>query len=183
MKPKIFVGIAIMLSILVAGLILVLGFSSDAILPVSLLIFLLAFSALTIYVARGSLEGKVFIAIAMLTLLALSTTFYLTSLKTYHEVVNTYGTLDSSPEIQLIQSQNDYYLAYADYLNHIISEYQARSKTLEAQLNILQKLELAQQQANIAPPTPTITPVPVTNPPETSYITYPVQESNEGNDE
>jgi len=55
-------------------------------------------------------------------------------MKTYYDVVNKYGTPDNSPEIRLMQSQIDYYTAYASYLNQTILQYQSQSAIMENKL-------------------------------------------------
>jgi len=188
MKPKVYVAIALMLSILVAGLILILGLSKSTLLPIYLIIFFAIIIVLFIFSARESLQDNAVTIGIVLMLIALSATLYLTNLKTYYDIVNTYSNPDSAPEIKLLQSQNDYYYAYANYLNQSILVYQDRIKQLEAQLSELQKLELANQlatanqQTNIASASTQVQ-TAVTNPTETSYISSAVQEQNEGQDE
>jgi uncharacterized protein involved in propanediol utilization len=148
MKPKVFVGIALMLSILVAGLILIFGFVSTVMLPVYLLSFLLIFFAIAIISMRTSLEDKILITSVILILLSISATMFLTNLRTYYDVANEYSNPESVPEIQLLQLENQYYSEYANYLNLKVSEYQMQIKAEETQLAVLDKLrqELIDQQ-------------------------------------
>jgi hypothetical protein len=173
MKPKIYVAIALILSILVAGVILLLGLSNKSLLPAYLLLFILTIFAISVIILRDMMQNKLVIASIVLVLIAISATFYLTNLRTYHDIVKEYGNSANSPEITLMQSENDYYSAYADYLNQMITQYQDQNKMLETKLAELEKLKLAQiqaQQQQMA--TPVIEPITEIIPPETSYITY-----------
>ena len=161
MKPKLFVGMSIMFAILVAGIILVLGLSSHTMLPVYLLSFFLAFFAVCTFLIREALGEKILVASVILVLLAISTTMFLVNLKMYHEVLNEYGNPSTTPEIELMQLQNQYYLEYANYLNIKVSEYQMKIAAEQVQLIELNKLkqELT-QSGNIAPDNTSQTTVP-----------------------
>ena len=82
MKPKIFVGFAIMLAILAAGTIIVLGLSSNVMLPAYLLLFFIVFIAVCLFLIKELLGEKIVIAGALLVLFAISATMLLVNLKT-----------------------------------------------------------------------------------------------------
>jgi len=173
MKPKTYVAIALMLSVLVAGTIIVLGLSSRVLLPIYLVLFFIAFFAVGVFITRKLLEDKIFITCIMLLILAISAASFLVSLKTYHEIINTYGNPDSSPEISLMQTENTYYSTYADYLTQRIALNQE-------QYNVLKNKLLQEQQQGIIPTDlSTTTQISI---PESSYTTYSDQISSEGND-
>jgi hypothetical protein len=175
MKPKIFVAVALMLSVLVAGLILIFGYSSNVILPVYLLAFLLIFSAMNIYVLRNSLTDKIIMTSILLILLSISATLFLTNLKVYHEIINKYASPEQSSEISLMQSQNEYYSVYTSYLNQEISAYQNQTKIMENKLEELKRLQLekAQQKTVVTVVTP-----PVETAPQIEYVYYPYNEND-----
>jgi hypothetical protein len=139
MKPKVFVAIALMLSLLVVGIILIYGYSSNTLLPVYLFSFLILFFAITVFI-RKPLEDKIFLASIIFIIIAISATLFLTNLKMYYDIVNEYGNPDTSTEISLMQEENEYYSAYANYLGQRVVEYQTQSKLLESQLTELKKL-------------------------------------------
>jgi len=186
MKPKIYAGIALMLALLVAGMILILGLARDALLPIYLLIFFLIYSAIGIFAMRKSLDDKIFAACIIMVIISISGTFYLTSLKSYHQVINLYGNPDNSPEISLMQAENTYYSVYADYLNQIVLQYQSNNKILENQLTQLKQLKLdqAMQQAVLSTSYNNSNNVssPLIIVPETSYITYSYPDNGGVND-
>jgi hypothetical protein len=182
MKPKTFVAIALMLSSLVAGLIVVLGYASRKFLPVDLLIFLSIFCAITIFITRNMLEDKVFTASVILMLVAISATFYLTNLKTYYDVVNEYGNPESSPEISLMEAENTYYSAYAQYLVQSTLLYQDQSKAMKAKLTELQRLQLEQALAQQEVVAPVLVPVEEIVP-EPEYVYYYYENEGEEDDD
>ena len=152
MKPKIFVGFAIMLAILAAGTIIVLGLASNVMLPVYLLLFFIVFIVILLFLIKELLGEKIVIAGALLVLFAISATMLLVNLKTYHEVLSEYGNPNNVPEIQLLQLENNYYSEYANYLNTKISEYQMLIDTAGIQLAALDQLKQAmvQQQSSVS---------------------------------
>lgn len=153
MKPKVFVLISLMLSILVAGLILILGYASDTLLPLYLVAFLIVFVIVTMLLLKSLFTDKMFVVmIIMLILLAMSLALLLTNLKNYYDVVNFYEDSNNLDELNQMQSQIDYNLAYVDYLNQEIIAYKAQSKSMQDQLTGLKRLQLEQaiQQYNDA---------------------------------
>jgi hypothetical protein len=192
MKPKTYVAIALMLSILVAGIILITGLSGEVLLPVYLLIFFLIYSAIVIIISQKQLEDNIFAACILLVFLSISATFFLISIKTYNDVVNEFGNPDNSPEISLMQTENNYYSIYADYLNQIILQYQSNNKIIENQLVQLKQLRLdqamqlaikqtqepASQQTSFDNGTQQVIIVP-----ETSYMTSSSIDNAGGNDD
>jgi hypothetical protein len=159
MKPKVFVAIALMLSLLVVGIILIYGYSSNTLLPVYLFSFLILFFAITVFITRKPLEDKIFLASIIFIIIAISATLFLTNLKMYYDIVNEYGNPDTSTEISLMQEENEYYSAYANYLGQRVVEYQTQSKLLESQLTELKKLELERIQQDIVVPEEIIAPI------------------------
>jgi hypothetical protein len=192
MKPKTYFAIALMLSILVAGIILITGLSGEVLLPVYLLIFFLIYSAIVIIISQKQLEDNIFAACILLVFLSISATFFLISIKTYNDVVNEFGNPDNSPEISLMQTENNYYSIYADYLNQIILQYQSNNKIIENQLVQLKQLRLdqamqlaikqtqepASQQTSFDNGTQQVIIVP-----ETSYMTSSSIDNAGGNDD
>jgi hypothetical protein len=163
MKPKIFVAIALMLSILVAGLIIIVGFSSKVLLPIYLLLFLLVFFAIGIYVMRDLLTDKIIIAGIIVVILSISVALFMTNLKNYYDATSEYTNPQASSEINLMQSQNDYYLAYAEYLGQRISEYQNQTSMMENKLKEMKRLRLETTQQEVVvttpPPVETVQPI------------------------
>jgi len=200
MKPKIYVAIALMLALLVAGVIIILGISTSALLSVYLLLFFLIYSAIAIISMRKVLENKIFAACIILILLSISATFFLTSLKSYNVALKVYGDANNAPEISLMQTENTYYSVYADYLNQIVLQYQSNNKILENQLTQLKQLRLdqamqqailqGQQQALLQTQQQTLQQELLANAtsqvitvPETSYITYSYPNNGGVNDD
>ena len=184
MKPKLFVLIALMLSILVAGIILILGYATRNLLPLYLLVFMLIFFAVNIFLLKNDLTNRIIIiGSIILVLIVISSTLFLTSLKTYYDVVNEYGNFENSVELNQMQLENDYYLAYAEYLDQRISEYKNQSKLMENQLAQLKNIsmEQLQLQQNI-PIIPIEEIVPTVS--EVTYDTYyPERDYGEGEDD
>ncbi|MGV8086944.1 MAG: hypothetical protein ACP5N1_04905 [Candidatus Woesearchaeota archaeon] len=161
MKPKIFVLIALMLSLLAIGIILIVGYANSTLLPLYLIIFLLAFFALNMFFLKDNFTEKtLIIAGIILVLLTISSTLLLTNLKTYYDVSSQYD-FENSEEFIQTQLDTDYYLAYANYLNERVIEYNNKTKLMENQLAELKKIELEQlkQETIIVPPPEEINPI------------------------
>jgi len=177
-EPKIYVAAALMIAILVAGLIIITGLSSSASLFTYLVSFLLIYSSACIYIARNILGNKIILASILLFILALSIVFFLSSYRAYQDIS---GKYNNSAEISLMQSQNDYYMTYANYLNQSIMMYQNQTRAMENQLAELQRLKASQAQQTkqdvFIPSAPQITV------PETSYINYSTKGREDGNDD
>lgn len=169
MRPKTFVAVALILSILAVGIIIILGHSNTTLLPIYLLSFLLLFFGASIFFARDLLKGRIIASIVILTLVSLSAVLFLTNFRTYQDAVNEYGNPENSTEISAMQSEIEYYSAYADYLNQRILSYQEQSKVMEAQLEELNRLELEKAQQEAA--APIIAPIEEIAP-EPEYIYY-----------
>jgi len=162
MKPKVYVLIALLLSVIVAGLILILGLVSRKLLPLYLIIFLLIIFIYGIFLIKKTLTDKVFIiGIILLVMLAISLTLFLTNLKTYYDVTSNYGNLENT-DFKQMQSETEYYLAYAEYLKQELNNYQSQSRIMELNLANLKQIELEKlQQQNSVNNIPIIEPVPV----------------------
>jgi glucan phosphoethanolaminetransferase (alkaline phosphatase superfamily) len=146
MKPKVFVLIASILFILVTGLILILGYSSKILLPIFLFIFLVLFFATIIFLIKNTLTYKTLILSSILLILfTISIAMLLTNFKTYTDIVKEYQVTDNA-ELSMMQSENDYYLSYADYLNQKISEYKTQSALMNNNLAKLKAIELEQSK-------------------------------------
>ena len=195
MRPKTYVAIGLIVSILVFGLIIISGISTKTLLPIFLLSFLMIFFASCIFIFRKSLDNNILAVSILLLLIAISATIFLTSLKTYYDVVNVYGTPDNAPDIGKIQSEINYYSAYANYLNQLITVYQNRTKTMEDQLTALERLQQTNQanvnqniipQSTILNATPQIVDNSTINQistPESSYIPNTQRRDREGYDD
>jgi flagellar biosynthesis protein FliP len=181
MKPRIYVAIGLMITSLVAGLIMILGLSSNTLLPIYMMLFLMAYSAMIVFMMRDSLGQNMFAACIILVILAISATFFLMNLKTYHQILNDYGNPDTSAELSLMQTENTYYTAYAEYLFQRVLEYQNQSIIISNNLAELEKLRLEKaQQASIAPnASDNSSQISI---PENYYITYYPEGYGEGND-
>ena len=185
MKQQIYVAIALMLAILVAGEIIITGSSGIRFLPVYILSFLLIFFAATIFIARSLLEDRILAVSIILVFVAISATLLVTDVKTYYDAVNMYGAIENSSEIVQMRSQNAYYEAYVNYLNQTIMQYQNQTGIMELKLAELERLKSEQAQVGndaVQNITSQVI-IPQSTPPETSYITYSEPRQGERNDD
>jgi hypothetical protein len=151
MKAKIFVGIALILTIFLAGSVIIFGLSQ---LPtftylyfsfVLLCFVLLAYSLRKIFVNKS---GLVILAIAII-LMTLAAAFFAQSAKSYLDKNQRFT--DSNQElisqIDNLKKTNDYYISYISFLNNAIVSSQENSLNLQAQID-----QLIQQNNQVTQP-------------------------------
>lgn len=144
MKLKIFLALALIISIFSASTILLIGLLKSSVFPYIYFIFILIFLVISLVSIKSIFPEKTNISLALILIIfiALSISFFGTNLKIYsdkyQESVNKNSTLAS--EINTLVQSNAYYQTYITFLNNEISKTKNDAKTIQAEINQINSL-------------------------------------------